>query len=89
MLIPAIRLPSAPWSDGGAVPDAGHLFDRGFISFEDSGAVLVSPVVHRESLRRMGLEDALQRNVGGFSEGQRSYLAFHRDSVFLQSRLRR
>lgn len=70
-------------------PDVDHLFDRGFISFEDSGAVLVSPVVHRESLRRMGLEDALQRNVGGFSEGQRAYLAFHRDSVFLQSGLRR
>lgn len=70
-------------------PDVDHLFDRGFISFEDSGTVLVSPVAHRESLRRMGLEDALQRNVGGFSEGQRTYLAFHRDSVFLQSRMRR
>lgn len=70
-------------------PDVDHLFDRGFISFEDSGAVLVSPVVHRESLQRMGLEDALRRSVGGFSEGQRAYLAFHRDSVFLQSRLRR
>lgn len=37
----------------------------------------------------MGLKDALKRNVGAFSEGQRSYLAFHRDSVFLQSRLQR
>ncbi|HVI57913.1 MAG TPA: HNH endonuclease [Luteimonas sp.] len=70
-------------------PDVDHLFDRGFISFEDDGRVLVSPVAHRESLRRMGLEEALQRNVGGFSDGQRAYLAFHRDSVFLQSRMRR
>ena len=70
-------------------PDVDHLFDRGFISFEDNGTVLVSPVAHRESLRRMGLEDALQQNVGGFSQGQRAYLAFHRDSVFLQSRMRR
>jgi hypothetical protein len=70
-------------------PDVDHLFDRGFISFEDGGEVLVSPVAHRESLRRMGLEEALQRNAGGFSAGQRAYLAFHRESVFLQSRLRR
>lgn len=70
-------------------PDIDHLFDRGFISFEGNGTVLVSPVAHRESLHRMGLEDALRRNVGGFSEGQRSYLAFHRESVFLESRMRR
>jgi hypothetical protein len=70
-------------------PDVDHLFDRGFISFEDNGTVLVSPVAHQESLRRMGLEDALRRNVGGFSDGQRAYLAFHRDSVFLESRMRR
>src|SRR3546814_1098633 len=70
-------------------PDVDHLFDRGFIGFEDNGTVLVSPVAHRESLHRMGLEDALRRNVGGFSDGQRAYLAFHRDSVFLESRMRR
>jgi predicted restriction endonuclease len=70
-------------------PDVDHLFDRGFISFEDNGTVLVSPVAHRESLQRMGLEDALRRNVGGFSEGQRTYLAFHRESVFLESRITR
>lgn len=70
-------------------PDVDHLFDRGFISFEDNGTVLVSPVAHRESLHRMGLDEALlRRNVGGFSEGQRSYLSFHRDSVFLQSRVK-
>lgn len=70
-------------------PDADHLFDRGFISFENDGRVLVSPVVHRESLRKMGLEEALRGNVGGFTEGQKSYLAFHRDSVFLEARYNR
>jgi hypothetical protein len=71
-------------------PDVDHLFDRGFISFEDNGTLLVSPVTHRESLHLMGLDESLlRRNVGSFSEGQRSYLAFHRDSVFLQSRVRR
>lgn len=70
-------------------PDVDHLFDRGFISFEDGGQVLVSPVVHRESLHRMGLGDVLQANVGAFSSGQRAYLAFHRESVFLEARFNR
>lgn len=70
-------------------PDVDHLFDRGFISFEDNGKVLVSPVAHRESLRLMGLEDALCGNVGAFSEGQKAYLSFHRESVFLEARVKR
>lgn len=69
-------------------PDADHLFDRGFVSFEDNGGVLWSPVAHIPSLLKMGLDPSALKNVGGFSEGQKSYLAFHRESVFLQSRYR-
>ncbi len=69
-------------------PDVDHLFDRGFISFEDDGEILVSPVAHRESLRRMGLEGALSSNVGGFTEGQKKFLSFHRESVFLAARFK-
>lgn len=66
-------------------PDADHLFDRGFVSFEDNGGVLWSPVVHVPSLLKMGLDPGRLKNVGGFNDAQRAYLAFHRDSVFLQS----
>ena len=66
-------------------PDADHLFDRGFVSFDDNGDVLVSPVAHVPSMVRMELDPKLLGNVGGFSDGQRQYLAFHRDSVFLQT----
>lgn len=69
-------------------PDADHLFDRGFLSFDNNGDVLVSPVVHRPSLIRMGLDPDLLKNVGVFSTGQRNYLEFHRESVFLQARYR-
>src|SRR5690606_34634584 len=69
-------------------PDVDHLFDGGFISFEDNGEVLVSPVANRESLRLMGLEDALYGNVGAFSDGQKAYLSFHRESVFLEARMK-
>jgi putative restriction endonuclease len=67
-------------------PDADHLFDRGFISFDSNGDVLVSPVVDLSSLSKMGLTSDLLKNVGPFSEGQRSYLQFHRESIFLRSR---
>lgn len=67
-------------------PDVDHLFDRGFIGFDDNGDVLLSPVAHTESLVRMGLDPKRLGNVGKFSEGQRRYLGFHRESVLLKSR---
>ena len=70
-------------------PTVDHLFDRGFISFEDNGDVLVSPVAHRESLKKMGIATEERLNVGTFSEGQRRYLDFHRNAVFLEARVRR
>ncbi len=67
-------------------PSADHLFDRGFISFEKSGELLISPVAHLESLQKMGVETLSKINVGRFSDGQANFLDFHRDSVFLQSK---
>jgi putative restriction endonuclease len=67
-------------------PNADHLFDRGFIGFEDSGDVLISPVAHAGSLARLGLTTEQTTNVGRFSEGQRKYLEFHREHVLLRSR---
>ena len=31
-------------------PSIDHLFDRGFIGFEDSGRLIISPVAHRPAL---------------------------------------
>ena len=66
-----------------------HLFDRGFISFENNADLLISPVVHRESLKRMGNPPHERRNVGAFSQRQRRYLEYHRGLVFLEARIRR
>jgi putative restriction endonuclease len=66
-------------------PSIDHLFDRGFIGFEGNGALIISPVAHRPSLERMGVETNRSINVGAFSEGQRHYLEFHRDMVLLKS----
>ena len=67
-------------------PTVDHLFDKGFISFEDSGQLIVAPVADPKSLRRMGIDSADGVNVGAFSEGQRRYLDFHRENVLRMAR---
>jgi putative restriction endonuclease len=66
-------------------PSIDHLFDRGFIGFENDGRLIISPVAHQHSLVRMGIRVAEPINVGAFSSGQRRYLEFHRDAVLLRA----
>jgi predicted restriction endonuclease len=70
-------------------PTIDHLFDKGFISFEDGGRLIVSPVAHKESLRRMGIQTDGLVNVGGFSEVQRQFLDYHRENVLRVATVRR
>jgi len=67
-------------------PTMDHLFDRGFISFEDSGVLIVSPVADTPSLTQMGIGTDQVINVGTFTEGQKQFLDYHRESVLLQAR---
>ena len=67
-------------------PSIDHLFDRGFISFENSGELIISPVAHRPSLQCMGIETEQLINVGSFSSGQKLFLDFHRNQVLLKSK---
>ena len=67
-------------------PTVDHLFDKGFISFENTGQLIVSPVADPVSLKRMGVDREAQVNVGIFSEGQRRYLEFHRENVLRMAR---
>ena len=70
-------------------PTIGHLFDRGFISFENGGELLISSVAHEDSLKKMGIVTDRIVNVGGFAEPQREFLEFHRTSVSLKRHLPR
>ncbi len=66
-------------------PSIDHLFDRGFISFEANGELIISDVTHKESVRRMGVDTDHVVRVGRFSEGQKFFLTHHRRAVFLQA----
>jgi hypothetical protein len=66
-------------------PSIDHLFGRGFIGFEGNGNVIISPVAHRPSLDRMGIEVRDTLNVGPFTAAQRHFLEYHRDMVLLKA----
>ena len=66
-------------------PSIDRLFDQGFIGFEDSGALIISPVAHTHSLRRMGIDTSARINVGSFSSGQKKFLECHRNTILKQS----
>lgn len=66
-------------------PSIDYLFDRGFISFENNGDLLNSAVAHHVSLKKMGVAVGERVSVGRFTDGQRRYLEFRRESVFLQA----
>lgn len=64
-------------------PTIDHLFDRGFITFEDTGALVISPVADTTSLHRMGVASG-HVNVGRFNSDQKFFLGFHHKNVFLR-----
>jgi hypothetical protein len=60
-------------------PHIDHLFDRGFISFKSSGALLISKKLNPKVLEQWSIEG---HNVGEFNQLQENYLEYHRDVVF-------
>lgn len=68
-------------------PHADLLFDRGWISFEDTGKLVVANDLPSELRKRIGLNLKQGRSCGAFTERQKHYLDFHRDHV-LEKRYR-
>lgn len=67
-------------------PHIDHLFDKGYITFEDDGRVVVSQALDLEQLGRLGLENWQSLNVGKFRPEQMPYLDYHRNEVFIDGR---
>lgn len=63
-------------------PQADFLFDEGWISFQDTGALIVTNKIPGEVVERIGLDLKPGRRCGSFSTLQRTYLEYHRDEVF-------
>lgn len=82
-----------PWSDATdaerldgenglpLVPNLDKLFDKGWISFDDDGAVLLSPALSAEAAAALGVTPSLRLRLP-LSDRQKTYLRAHRDKVF-------
>ena len=61
-------------------PHIDNLFDRGLITFKDSGQLIISKNLSSVVVERWRVED--QKVIRPFSNGHRKFLEFHRDAVF-------
>jgi hypothetical protein len=57
------------------------LFDRGLISFEDNGALLISHTLNQDNLDRLRIVRGAM--ISGLEERHATYLAFHRNHCFV------
>lgn len=65
-------------------PQADLLFDRGWITFEDKGKLLVTSDLPNDVRNKIGLNLKEGRDCGAFSERQMAYLDYHRSQIFEQ-----
>ncbi|MCR5743291.1 MAG: HNH endonuclease [Lachnospiraceae bacterium] len=60
-------------------PNHDKLFDKGYISFNDNGNILISEELNETDRMFMNVHDKMHVEV---TEGHRKYLEYHRDKVF-------
>lgn len=63
-------------------PHADLLFDKGWITFEETGRLCVANDMPNDVKQKIGLNLRAGRNCGSFNSEQQGYLDFHRDEVF-------
>lgn len=61
-------------------PHLDAAFDRGFLTFDDDGAILVSPLLTSSDRQALGLDRPMR--LSGLAVSHRTYLAWHRGRVF-------
>ncbi|NEU30995.1 HNH endonuclease [bacterium LRH843] len=60
-------------------PNHDALFDKGYISFNTEGTILISDLVSYETRLFLNISDQLQVEL---KEGQMKYIAWHRENLF-------
>lgn len=60
-------------------PHVDYLFDRGLISFDVSGNLMISPALALSDLALLGLSVSIPKN---FTDGQKKYLDYHQQFIF-------
>lgn len=64
-------------------PTFDKLFDRGFISFRDTGMIMLSNYFADDNFKRIGLKQGKKYNLGVSNE-MKGFLEFHREMIFVK-----
>jgi predicted restriction endonuclease len=64
-------------------PTLDKLFDRGYISFTDDGALMTSPLLEKQDLQKLGISNSM--NLYKVEKDCLPYLKFHRENVFIKN----
>jgi len=62
------------------LPNLDSAFDRGFITFQDDGEILISEEPSEEDEEILGIQRSMR--IGGICSRHVKYLRYHRGSVF-------
>lgn len=60
-----------------------RLFDRGLITFDRYGKILLSSLIGAENIKRLGLSQGMRFNLQ-INKSMEEYLSYHRKEVFLE-----
>lgn len=63
------------------IPNLDKLFDRGYISFEDSGKIICSDFLPEKDRQILGISSSMRLKL--VSESHKPYLKYHRESCLL------
>lgn len=63
-------------------PNLDRAFDRGYVSFAQTGSIMISPAMSAESMRALGIRRDMALRI--FDERIGTYLAYHREHIFVK-----
>ncbi len=63
-------------------PHIDWLFDRGFISFDEGGKILISPQLDDKNRQALNISSSIQ--LQRLPEKTKKYLQYHRENVYMQ-----
>lgn len=64
-------------------PHIDSLFDNGYITFDDNGHIIFSPLLSEESRQKLGLNENMHI-LRSLTAANRSFLQYHREKVLLK-----
>jgi len=64
-------------------PHLDACFDRGLVSFDDAGRMLISRELRRKDLEALGLDSEMRLCESKIDPRHGTFLAYHRENVYL------